>query len=221
MHVYLDESGNLSKGNGDFFVVGSYTVGEPRRMAKAFRKWQKRKFPKKLRGQSEIKFNNTSVDDDLRLKTIRYLAKQDIRIFYTYLKCINIPEQFRQKGKIYKTGLLYTEIIASTLELYLPIPEREFRVFRDKLTLKGITASQFNQILERHLLPKLPAKSILQIESVDSASSPQIQIADWVSGALARYHEGKILGENLYKTLKNNIVGSKELFENYWEERWK
>ena len=92
MHIFLDESGTLTESDSKYFIVGSFTVGNPRRIAKAFRKWQKSKFPKKLRGESEVKFNNTSLDDTLRLKTIQFLARQDIRIFYTFLKKRNIPQ---------------------------------------------------------------------------------------------------------------------------------
>lgn len=221
MHVYLDESGSLNKGNGQYFVVCSYTVGNPQRIAKAFRKWQKRKFPRKLKYQSEIKFNDPHIDDKLRLKTVRFLTQQDIRIFYTFLQTTNIPENYRKGGKVHETGLLYTEIIGSTLESYLPINEREFRVFRDRRRLKGINKAQFNKMLQIRLLPQLPAKTILQIEDFDSSSSAKIQVADWACGSLARYHENKPLGSKLYQTLKNNIISSKELFENYWEKRWK
>lgn len=221
MFVYLDESGNLTKDKEHYFIVGSYTVGDPRRISKAFRKWQRTKFPRKLKGQSEVKFNNPTLDDKLRLKTIKFLANQDIRIFYTFLKKENIPREYRKKGKVHETGLLYTEIVGETLELYLPIAELEFRVFRDRKTLRGVNLAQFNEILNARLLPKLPARVILQIAAEDSSTHPQIQVADWICGALARYYENKKYGKEFYEILKNNIVRSKELFEKYWEEKWK
>jgi len=40
-----------------------------------------------------------------------------------------------------------------------------------------------------------------------------IQIADWIAGALARYLEKGRLGEKCFKILKENIIGEgKELF---------
>lgn len=131
MFTYLDESGTLTKSDGKYFIVVTYTVGDARKITKAFRKWQKKKFPKKLKGQSEIKFNNPSINDKLRVKTLKYLAKQDIRIFYTFLRKKNIPEEYHKKGKVYKTGLLYAEIVRSTLELYMPVTEGSFIVIRD------------------------------------------------------------------------------------------
>lgn len=95
MLIYLDESGNLIKSNEKFFIVGSFTVGDSKRIANAFRKWQRQKFPKKLK----------------------------------------------------------------------------------------------------------------------------VQVADWICGALARYHEQKPKGKEFYNILKNNIVKQKELFSDYWSKR--
>ena len=220
MFVYLDESGNLTRGNGDYFIVGSFTVGDPKRIGNAFRKWQKTKFSKKSKFLPEVKFNDTHITDELRLKTIQFLAKQDVRIFYTFLKITNIPRDYRDKGSSIKTGLLYAEIVSETLELYFPITEREFRVFRDNRILKGISKSTFNTSLRTKLLPELPAKSVVQIQAMDSTTSPQIQVADWICGALARFHEQKTYGKEFYELLKNNIVQEKELFAEYWAKKW-
>jgi len=218
--IYLDESGNLTKKNGQYFVVGSFTVGDPKRIANAFKKWQKSKFPKQLRSQPEVKFNDSHLNDDLRLKTLKFLAKQDIRIFYTYLKIINIPTEYFVKEDNIKTGLLYTEIVGETLESYLPITEPEFRIFRDHRILKGISKSAFNTHLTTKLLPLLPAKTRIQIQALDSTESPQVQVADWICGALARFHEQKPSGKEFYSVLKNNIIQAKELFSEYWTKKW-
>lgn len=221
MYIYLDESGNLTKSNGNYFLVASFTVGDPKRIAKAFRKWQKSKFPRKLKSQSEVKFNNSHLTDELRLRTLKFLAKQDVRIFYTYLKITNIPKEYREKEGSIKTGHLYTQIVGDTLNLYLPITETEFRVFRDQRILKGVVLKGFNEHLITQLLPQLPAKTIIQIQAMDSTSSTQIQVADWLCGALARYHEGKPQGKEFYNILKNNIIKEAELFSDYWTKKWK
>lgn len=220
MFIYLDESGSLTRNDGKYFIVGSYTVGDPKRVVNAFRKWQRSKFPKKLRVQPEVKFNDAHLNNNLRLRTLKLLAKQDIRILYTYLKITNIPEEYRGKEGSVKTGMLYAQIVGDTLELYLPITEKEFRVFRDQRILKGVSLKDFNERLTTQLLPQLPAKSIIQIQAMDSTSSSQIQVADWICGALARYHEGKPSGEEFYNILKNNIVKAKELFSDYWTKKW-
>ena len=220
MFAYLDESGTLTKSDGKYFIVATYTVGDARKITKAFRKWQKTKFPKKLRRQAELKFNDSHIDDKLRLKTLQYFAKQDIRIFYTFLKKKNIPKEYYKKGKIAETGLLYGEIVKAALELYMPVTESQFTVVRDQRTLKGVTADTFNETLKVSLLPKLPAKVLFQVQAVDSTSNPLIQVADWVCGALARFHEGKLMGEELYSVLKGNIIAEKELFSERWTKTW-
>lgn len=220
MFIYLDETGTLTESDGKYFIVGTYTVGDPRKITKAFRKWQKTKFPKKLRRQAELKFNDSHIDDKLRLKTLQYFAKQDIRIFYTYLQKKNIPQEYYKKGKVTETGLLYTEIVRATLELFMPVTDSEFTVIRDQRTLKGVTVDKFYEILKASLLPKLPAKVNFQVQAVDSTSNPLIQVADWICGALARYHEGKPMGEEFYSVLKGNIVQEKELFSEKWTKTW-
>lgn len=220
MFVFLDESGSFNKDNDKYFIVGSYTVGDSQRIANAFRRWQRTKFPRKLKVQSEVKFNDSHLDDNLRLRTINFLAKQDVRIFYTYFKVINIPSEYRGKERTIKTGLLYTEIVGETLELYFPSTDQDFRVFRDQRILKGVTLSDFNQHLKTRLLPELSAKTIVQIQAVDSSSSALIQVADWICGALGRFYEKKLYGMEFYKALKNNIVGEKELFPDYWDKKW-
>lgn len=219
MFVYLDESGTLTKSDGKYFIVGTYTVGDSRKIAKAFRKWQKTRFPKKLRVKPEVKFND-DLTDELRFKTLQYFAKQDIRIFYTFLKKKNIPAEYHKKGKVHETGLLHTHIVRSTLELYMPVTQNEFIIIRDQRTLKGVTVEQFNDVLKASLLPHLPAKVVLQTQAVDSTTNPLIQVADWVCGALARYYEGKPMGEEFYAVLKDNIVQEKELFSEKWTELW-
>lgn len=220
MFTYLDESGTLTQSDGDYFIVATYSVGDARKITKAFRKWQKTKFPKKLRRQAELKFNDSHIDDKLRLKTLQYFARQDIRIFYTFLQKKNIPREYHKKGKVTETGLLYTEIVRATLELYMPVTESQFTVVRDQRTLKGVTVDKFNETLKTSLLPKLPAKVRFQVQAVDSTSNPLIQVADWVCGALARFHEGKSMGEEFYSVLKGNIVAEKELFSEKWTKTW-
>lgn len=221
MFIFLDESGNFNRKDGKYFLVVSYTVGNVKRVENAFRRWQHSKFPRRLKYRSEVKFSDPELDDSLRLITLQYLAKQDCRLFYTYLQIKNVPEQYHSGDGRFKTGLLYTEIVGETLELYLPVTEMELRIFRDQRPLKGITKFQFNEHLRARLLPELPAKMNLQIEAVDSTTKAAVQVADWFCGALARYHEKKPMGEGFYSVLKGNIVGQKELFSDYWTKNWK
>lgn len=220
-NIYLDESGEFKKRNkNNYFIVGAFTIGEPRRTARQFRSWQHSHFPKKMRLQSEIKFTDIKMEDSLRLKTLRFFANLDVRIRYVFLLRENIPIEYRDKEKI-KSGLLYTHIISRTLEMFLPISDLEFRVFCDNRHLKGITKAQSKEIIFTSLLPQLPKNTVIQLETVDSTTNENIQIADWIAGSLARYYNGKSLGKELFNVLKNNILSSEEMFKDYWFNKQK
>lgn len=202
-------------------MVGSFTVGNIRRTEKQFRSWQRTKFPRKLRCQPEIKFSEINIDESLRLKTLTFIANLDVRVHFSYLLKKNIPNDYRATKSKLRSGYLYTNIIGEILEMYLPISDKEFRVFCDKRHLKGIKQSEFKSILKARLLPQLPQGTVIQIEMVDSKSNTNVQIADWIAGALAWYLEKKHLGEECYRVLKNNLLGEgKELFKDYWENKF-
>ncbi len=212
-YVFLDESGQFKKHNHeDYFVVASFTVGEPQRTNKRFRAWLRSHFPRKMRDLNEIKWSSTGFSDELRLKTLKEISKLDVRIRFVYLLHKNIPHKYIQKNKL-QGGLLYTNTVGDLLTSYLPIPDKEFRVFCDRRRLGGMSEGQFKDVLKARLLPGLPKNVVLQVEMVDSLSVVNIQIADWIAGALARYLEKGKLGEEFYKILKDNIIGEgKELF---------
>ena len=65
------------------------------------------------------------------------------------------------------------------------------------------------------LLPLCAPGTIVQVEMIDSMANANIQIADWISGALAHYLEKEPLGNECYRILKNNLLDSgTEFFAN-------
>jgi len=215
-YIFLDESGQFTKRDHEnYFVVGSFTVGNPRRTEKQFRSWQHSRFPRKLRSQSEIKFGDVRITNQLRLRTLKFIANLDVRIHYAYLLRENIPFDYWKKNTL-QSGLLYTNVIGETLEMYLPLNDSEFRAFCDERHLKGFKRSQFKSALKARLLLQVPKETIMQIEMVNSTTNANIQIADWITGSLGRYLEKKELGEECYQILRNNLLlaGGRELFRN-------
>lgn len=206
MYIFLDESGQFTKHNHEnYFVVGTFTVGEQRRTDKAMRSWFRSKFPRKMRTQSEIKWSANNIDDSLRLRTLKHIAKLDIRIRYGYLLRKNIPISYCKKGKI-ESGILYTNIIGEILEKYVPTDDKNLHILCDKRSLKGMTKKQFESAIAGKLLPLCSPGTTVRVEMIDSTTNANIQIADWISGALARYLENRPLGEDFYKILKNNLL---------------
>lgn len=218
--MFLDESGGFPKDGDRYFVVGSFTVGNPRRTAKAFLSWRASRFPRRLRRQAEVKFSDSHIDERLRLRTIHYLSKLDVRVVASFLAKENIPAAYRATTGLKQTGLLYASVVAETLEHYCPPPDGELRVFRDMRHLQGLTSRAFNDLVRAHVSPRIPAGSVCIIQAVDSTTNPNIQIADWICGALGRYHNQKERGEEFYRLIKNNMISHQELFPSYWETRW-
>ncbi len=98
--------------------------------------------------------------------------------------------------------------------MYLPINEKELKIFCDRRYLKGLKESDFKSILKARLLPQLPSNTIIEIRMIDSSTSTNIQIADWIAGALFKYLEKRDHGKEYFSILKNNILGEgKELFK--------
>lgn len=216
-YIFLDESGQFTKKDHEkYFIVGSFTIGDHRRTEKRFRSWCRTKFPKKMRFQDEIKFSQNNITDDIRIKTIKYISKLDVRIHYCYLLRKNIPKEYWEKKRL-QSGILYTTLIGEIIEMYLPTDEKEIRVFCDQRKLMGITKEKFQEILKTRILPKMSANSVFTIDMLNSLEEPNIQVADWITGVLARYLEQKPLGNELFLILKNNLLGEgKELFKNHW-----
>lgn len=218
MYIFLDESGNFKGDKERLFIVAGFVTGNQRTTAKAFRKWQHSKFTnKKLKYRNEIKFTNTSLTDKLRAQTLLYLTQQNIRIFYSFLKIKNIPVEFREKRSI-KSGHLYTEIIATTLDMVFPSAESQVIVNLDHRSLKKVSQKEFKEILRLHILLQLPKKASVYVNTIDSSTDPNIQIADWICGALYRYHTKRSFGKEFYKILHGSITASEELFKDYWKE---
>ena len=217
MIIFLDESGNFTAPDTNYFIIATFTTSDVKKLTKNFVKWKNIKFPKKVQHQPEIKFNDPIINHDLRLKTLSCLSSLDIKIYYSYLHRNNIPQEYYRKGQLFKTGLLYTEIVATTLEQYLPIYDNTIQIIRDNRTLKGITKEMFNETIKTSLLPKLTAKTYINIDPVDSTTNIGVQVADWINGALARYHEGKSYGVEYFNILRDSIVRKKELFIPEWK----
>lgn len=212
--VFVDESGTFLPCKGqEHFVIGSFTVGDPKRTAKMFRSWQASKFPKRKRGQSEIKFSESGITDNLRIQTIKHISSLDVRIRYGYLRCERLPHtSYDQIGV--REGFLYTQILGQILESYFPITESAFSVRCDQRQLKGLKRKEFVDILTTRLLPIAPPNTMIDIKQIDSTTDANIQIADWIVGALAAQLNQKPLGEKYYNILKENIIGSPiELFK--------
>ena len=218
MYIFIDESGNFQGDKEKLFIVGGFIIGNQRITAKAFRKWQDAKFTnKKLKFRKEVKFTDSRLTDKLRAQTLLYLTQQNIRIFYSFLKSENIPLEFRKKSAV-ESGRLYTEIIAKTLDIIFLNAESQVILSLDHRSLKKVSQKEFKESLRLHILLQLSKKASVYVNTVDSSTDSNIQIADWICGALYRYYTNRSFGKEFYKILRSSIIASEELFKDYWKE---
>jgi len=212
--IFVDESGSFRECNGErYFVIASFTVGDPKRTAKRFRAWCRSKFPKKMRFLPEIKHSNSGISEDLRLRTLNHISKLDVRIRYAYLKRGNIPAEYIKKDGL-QSGLLYAQILGEAIEQYFPTSDKTFFVICDQRRLKGVTNAQFKNTLTMRILAKAPKGTVVRVDRVDSTTDGNIQIVDWIAGAFAAHLNEKPLGEQCMEILKDNVIGTgKELFK--------
>ena len=212
--IFLDESGQFSNNDpyGNYFIVGGFSLDLPRETDKAFRSWRATYFPKRMRRQSEIKWSSTAINDSLRTRILKKISTLDIQINYVCLLKRDIPAIYWNDDKL-NQGLLYTNIVAELLETFLPIEDNVFQVFCDKRHLSSITEEKFEYILRNHLQIKLPKGTIFTIKMIDSSTSGNIQIADWIVGAISRYIEKNPHGKEFFGVLKKiGYIEGKRLF---------
>ena len=148
--IFLDESGQFKKtGSEKYFVIAAFTTGDHKRASKSFRTFQHKKFPRKLRNQTEIKFADTK-SESLRSKMLSNISNMDVRVRYSYFLIDDIPANYREGLKI-KSGALYLHAVLETLESFLPIADKELRVFCDRRHLKGISQTEYLRMLRCRL----------------------------------------------------------------------
>ncbi len=205
-HIFLDESGNLNNGSDNkYFVIGSFAVDNPKHTKKAFIKWLRSKMPEKLKWQNEVKFCDNGLKPELKMKTLEFISRLDIKINFLRLLKSSIPFSYWKKDGL-QSGLLYTDLVGEALEMYLPITDSRLIASCDKRSLRGIKNPRFKEILTTRFLSKLPANAFIKVEMIDSKVNENIQIADWIVGALACYFEQKENGEKYFEILKNTIL---------------
>lgn len=89
-YIFLDESGQFSKNNNEnYFIVGAFTVDDPKKTNKLFRSWHRSKFPLNLKFKSEVKFSG-SIEDSIRIKTLKFISGLNIKINFVYFKKTNM-----------------------------------------------------------------------------------------------------------------------------------
>lgn len=188
MHVYIDESGILTPGQGDYFLVTAYVV-EDTAVASRCLKTIRQNLKKQYKKNGELKYNNSS--PEIRRKILSCIAKHDFQVYYlAYEKHPLRCSQFSLKGEIFST--LLQKICADSGEVDA--------VYIDKF-LKKSQEAEFTQYFTGFL-------SGDKVCYADSQRCPGIQVADFLSGTLNRMYNNpdKADSEACYALIKHKII---------------
>lgn len=182
-YIYIDESGNLIKNDKNtYIVICSFSTYDYIFTQKKIIAWFKNKLNKK--GIQEIKWSDRYISDAFRLKTLKYMLSLCIHIQYSYQKNLNIPIKYFSKYGL-ETGKLYTDLVIKTIEKYDIKDKTNIYVFCDKVSLKNIKTGYFIKFVEDYFSLKYNKK--IHVQMIHSYENPNIQIADWIAGAVHRF----------------------------------
>lgn len=207
LFVFLDEAGNF-RGNKDrYFVLAAFVTGNPRATRKCFLKAKRTKLPRKYRHYTELKFSDRVIPARFKKHVLRQLAKEDIWIYALLFDKNNMPAELLGHSE----GLTYCRLVGQLLEL-CPLAEASaIHVFLDRRHLKGLSRHEFNANLKAHLAFRLGPQVRLEIQHVDSTTNVNIQLADFVCGAIFRKYERG--DTEYYDIIAERIKIEEELFK--------
>ena len=188
MYVYIDESGILTPGQGDYFIVTAYAV-EDTAVASRCLKVIRQNLKKQYKKNGELKYNNSS--PDIRRKILSCIAKHDFQVYYSaYEKHPLMRSQLSIKGEIFSRLLKRICDDAGVVDA----------VYIDKF-LKKSQEAEFTEYFTSFL-------SADCIRYADSQRCPGIQVADFLSGTLNRMYNNpdKADSDACYAIIKRNVI---------------
>lgn len=185
--IYIDESGQFYNRNTEnFFVVAGFSTENFRITAKEFKKWKINKFPRKFKYQNEIKFSDKIITNHLKIKTIeKILNIPNTKIEFIKINNSEIPKEYMNKNGKINTQSLYTDKLAELVLKFLVNKNEEIKIFCDHRHIKGYTKKQYKEKLVKQINSLIQSTLKIDIDFVDSKNNTNVQIADWIVGAIA------------------------------------
>jgi hypothetical protein len=206
LYLYLDESGSLKGDDDHYFVLLAVATTTPRVMRKCFVRARQTRLPEKYRHYTEIKFSDRVIPDQAKERILRELAELDIGLYALVVDKGGIPEVLRRQPE----GVLYHHLVELLTNL-CPIGEcQALYVNLDRRHLPGLRREVFNAELSAYLFPRLRKGALLEIQHVDSTTDVNIQVADFLVGAV--YHKYARGDERYYALIADRINVERVLF---------
>ncbi|WP_265581581.1 DUF3800 domain-containing protein [Methanofollis aquaemaris] len=213
MNIYIDESGDLgfSGNSSSYFIVGAIIAEGPEKVqqCKTCMKRVKKKFPKKYKNISELKYHNT--DDTYRRRVLECISRTDVDIAYAVLRKEQVYINLRDKRQVlynYITGSLVSTILSEYG------CSHDVNVIIDK-SLDGVVRDEFDKYLlyrsmEEH--SNHTGEHDLEILHADSKKNHCIQAVDFIAGAVHRHYREPLPYNDYYSVFENRITIALDYF---------
>ena len=188
MYAYIDESGVVTKGQGEYFITASFVAPDRYTAARCLKDIREKHLKKQYKRLSELKFNNC--DTDLIKRILRCIVQHDITIYYIAWK----------KGTTNKTQLeLKTDLFAKLISRILTDTNEPAEIIIDNF-LKKTQQTRFTESLKT-------TTGTNPMQYADSQKCPGIQIADFIAGTIGRLynHPEDPQSRELYTIIQDKI----------------
>ncbi len=212
IHAFADEYGdsNLAvekTGVTSFFIITVILV-EDAQVAPL--RTQVDDIRKRFFGQGEIKSSGIGSDDERRLRILKEVAALP---YHSYSLAVDKSELDRESGLAYKRSFFKY--------LHKRLYERIYKLFNNVTVIADEHGSEafmkgFKSYLDRELRPDLFCRREFSFQ--DSKSEPLLQLADLVSGSMARAVDPKKVSSRSKEVL--DIVSKCSLGIEFWPPIW-
>ena len=189
VHIYVDESGSLPDPYNTVFTLAAIRTEKPQSLRWIIKRVKRRVPQQKSKSGRlpEFKFYNTTTP--IRAAVLSELAKEDVAIcalsvFKGSQRILHTPENY---GLVLSGLLLMCLNQGESAELVVDMP---FNTVKDRAALTAFIQNQL----------EMP----LVLQYVSSQTSPQVQLADFVAGAVRTYHSG--MDPIFYGFIRSRIV---------------
>jgi hypothetical protein len=208
LYVFLDEAGNLRDDRNRHAVLVAFVTDQPKVTRKCFVRARQAKLPTKYQHYAEIKFSDRVIPDDFKKHVLRQLARTEIQIYALVVVKEHLPPEFRIQAE----GIIYCHLVGQLLELCGLEESNEVYLFLDRRSLQGLTRQEFDARLRHRLLCQLREGVRLEIQHPDSTTNVNVQVADFLCGAIFRKYERG--NQEHYALIERRIIAEEILTGN-------
>jgi len=189
LHVFIDESGDLGRKGGKYFIVAAVVSENPGELEAIIKRAKKYRKKKKFRKLPEFKANYA--DRPLRERILRALSGSNSKIYALAIEKSRMHEGlFDAKERFFNfiCGVLLRIIVKNVSSVEIVIDRRT----GNRSMLEDINAYAASKI--RQINPEIK----IRISHEDSMVSLPLQVADFAAWAVHRKYEA---GDSSYYSL--------------------